>query len=353
MANFKAHVTFSTLTGIAYGGGLCFLGVPFPTGAIAGGACAMAGMLPDIDSKSSRSLQECLYLAAGLAAILVLNRLREFPINNELVVLVGAIVFLFVRYVVGWFVRHFTVHRGMMHSIPTALIAGEITFLLSSGTPGFRIIKAAGLTLGFLSHLVLDEIYSINAKELRLKKSFGTALKLFSPSAPQQTLLTYGLLGLFLFLACNEPRWTESLRLKTEQFAEFGKDALQKYSDTTYGGGNSRIEALDQALAKIWKSGGSSWVFGKQNDPGIREEQNVSEDGFEIIPQYSQPQPLQKVGAQAYRAAAAPFEIAESAPYAAENHGPPAASETAPDASRRPTSRLTAFPAPPVPLPGR
>ena len=40
------------------------------------------------------------------------------------------------------------------------------------------------MTLGYLSHLVLDEIWSVEwTHGLHLKKSFGTALKLFGEGA--------------------------------------------------------------------------------------------------------------------------------------------------------------------------
>ncbi len=35
------------------------------------------------------------------------------------------------------------------------------------------------VTIGYIVHLVLDEIYSVDLKNRKIKKSFGTALKLF------------------------------------------------------------------------------------------------------------------------------------------------------------------------------
>ena len=50
----------------------------------------------------------------------------------------------------------------MFHSLPAAVIFGEIAFLLASGDDWrLRAFKAGGVVIGFLSHLVLDEIYSI------------------------------------------------------------------------------------------------------------------------------------------------------------------------------------------------
>ena len=38
------------------------------------------------------------------------------------------------------------------------------------------------IALGFIVHLILDEVYSVDLFNSRMKKSFGTALKLFSHS---------------------------------------------------------------------------------------------------------------------------------------------------------------------------
>ena len=70
----------------------------------------------------------------------------------------------------------------MWHSIPAALIAGLATFLVClSPDLSVRIFKAWAVVIGFVSHLILDEIYAVDwaGRSIRIKKSFGTALKLF------------------------------------------------------------------------------------------------------------------------------------------------------------------------------
>jgi hypothetical protein len=59
------------------------------------------------------------------------------------------------------------------------------------------LVLAGGVFLGFLSHLLLDEVYSVNLKGIvpRLKNSSGTALKLSSDSK-LATLATWSLLAL-------------------------------------------------------------------------------------------------------------------------------------------------------------
>jgi hypothetical protein len=90
----------------------------------------------------------------------------------------------------------------MFHSVPAAAIAAEIAFLAHDcPEPYGRPMLAGGVLLGFLSHLVLDELYSVNADGLgiRLNKASGSALKLFSRSAPA-TLATWLLLGSLSYL---------------------------------------------------------------------------------------------------------------------------------------------------------
>jgi membrane-bound metal-dependent hydrolase YbcI (DUF457 family) len=69
----------------------------------------------------------------------------------------------------------------MFHSIPAMGIAFLATFLLSQGDDATRVFKASALALGFFSHLLLDEIWAVQWTWTgpRLKKSFGTAIKLF------------------------------------------------------------------------------------------------------------------------------------------------------------------------------
>jgi len=234
MADFKTHVSFSTAAGVVYGSGIWLLDVPAPTCAIAGGICAIAGMFPDIDSKTSRALQETLYLLAGLVCILVSFRLREFNLNGDLVLFIGAAVFLLTKFVVGAIVAHTTVHRGMVHSIPSALIAGALLYLLTSGPDGYRAIKAIGLMIGFMSHLILDEVYSVDVRGIRMKKSFGTALKFTSPGKPARTAFVYALLVGFGCILVYEETWNRKFTGETERWTSEGIKALQRYSQVTY-----------------------------------------------------------------------------------------------------------------------
>jgi hypothetical protein len=197
MAGFKTHITVSSLLGVAYGGTAHFMyGVPLPTCALAAGLCGVSGMLPDIDSDSSTPQRESLAFASAVVPMMLLHRFQHWGMSPEGIVLAGAAVYALIRFGAAALLRLYTVHRGMFHSLPAAIVFGELAFLLASGDDvRLRIFKAAAVSIGYLSHLLLDEIYSVEwSHGLRLKSSFGTALKLFGQGV-------WGNLSVYLKLA--------------------------------------------------------------------------------------------------------------------------------------------------------
>jgi hypothetical protein len=183
MAGFKTHITVSNLLGVGYGGAAFFLyDVPWPTCLLAGGLCGISGMLPDIDSDSGTPLRESMAFAAAVVPLMLLHRFQQAGMSHELMILSGAAVYLLIRFGCSALLKRYTVHRGMFHSLPAAAVFGGIAFLLASGDDvRLRAYKAGAVVIGYLSHLILDEIYSIewHHGRPRLKSSFGTAFKLF------------------------------------------------------------------------------------------------------------------------------------------------------------------------------
>ena len=45
------------------------------------------------------------------------------------------------------------------------------------------MVMATAVILGFLSHLLLDEMFSVDLRGTRIKRSFGTAMKFWAPVA--------------------------------------------------------------------------------------------------------------------------------------------------------------------------
>lgn len=212
MADFRTHVTTSTVLGVAYGTAGYLYGLPLPSSILAGGLCGVAGMLPDLDSGPGKPLRESLAFAAAVVSTMLVDRFQKFGLSLESIVLAGVAVYFAIRFGLAQLLARYTVHRGMFHSLPAALIFGEIAFLLVFGDVPVRCLKAGGVVLGYLSHLVLDEIYSVNISGVRIKvkKSFGSALKIFGPK-PWPNVSAFGKLGLLTLLVFAEPGWMEGV----------------------------------------------------------------------------------------------------------------------------------------------
>ncbi len=204
MAGFRTHITVSSLLGIGYAAAAVRpLGFPPEAAFLAAGVTAVGGMLPDLDSDSGVPVREMSGLAAAVVPLLLLPRLAASGMSQEGMLAAVGLLYLLIRYGAGWLFRRVTVHRGMFHSIPCMLIFGLLVYLeYHSPDVRIRLLLAGGVMLGFLSHLVLDELYSVdfNGVRLRLNKFAGSAVKLVSPSWIG-TSVCYGILGGLLFLA--------------------------------------------------------------------------------------------------------------------------------------------------------
>jgi hypothetical protein len=220
MAGFKTHITVSSVLGVGYGvAAYSYFHLPPSTCLLAAGLCGVSGMLPDLDSGPGRPLHESCTFAAAAVPMMLIDRFEAWGMNHEMIVLAGAAIYFLIRFGLPELLKRLTEHRGMFHSIPTALIFGELAFLLASGVDvNLRLFKAGGVVLGFLSHLILDEIWSVEffSRHPGLKKSFGTAFKLFG-KAWWPNLFTFTLLGLITFVTFNEPMW---LRLYCQQLPD-------------------------------------------------------------------------------------------------------------------------------------
>lgn len=240
MAGFKTHITVSTLFGVGYGAGAyAMFGMPGPSCILAAGLCGVSGMLPDVDSDPGRPLRESLAFGAAVVATTAVERFRQFGLAPEMLILGAAAVYLLVRFGLGWFLQHYTVHRGMFHSLPAAVVFGEVAFLLFTGEVRLRCYLAGAVVIGYVSHLILDELYSVHYVRGRMafKKSFGTALKIIGPKL-WPNVSVYAKLAILTFLALKEPGWTEKIyqqRLEPtaqEWAAEF-EEFMNSYDEQT------------------------------------------------------------------------------------------------------------------------
>ena len=67
-------------------------------------------------------------------------------------------------------------------------------------------LAAAFMFVGYMTHLILDEIYSVDVLNERIKSSFGSALKLFDSHAPiASAAMAAVVVGLFLVTPPADP----------------------------------------------------------------------------------------------------------------------------------------------------
>jgi hypothetical protein len=233
VADFKSHITGSTIVGVGYGyWGVAFQSMSMESGILAGGLCAVSGMLPDLDSDSGIPLRETSMFAAAVVPMLMIDRFRDLGLTHEAMALAAMLIYMAIRFVGVEFFKRYTVHRGMWHSIPAALSVGLLAYLvMPCPSESVRIYKSSAVVLGFLVHLTMDEIWSIDMRRgFRLKKSFGTALKFFGNS-PLANATTYGKLALLAYLAVGDHDIHDRIRARTR----FDRPYIARPQDPTSG----------------------------------------------------------------------------------------------------------------------
>jgi membrane-bound metal-dependent hydrolase YbcI (DUF457 family) len=227
---FRVHITGSSIVGAGYGVAAWFVGDMHPmTCGLGAGLCAVAGMLPDLDSGPGIPLRESVAFAAAVVPMMMIHRFHQMGLPLEAMILAGAIIYLAIRFGMSWLLKSYSHHRGMFHSLPAAAIAGQTTFLaFGAEDPLRRYFVSSAVVLGFLTHLVLDEIWSVKMGWFgpKVKKSFGTALKFHGP-VMWPNLLTYALALILGALAAGDAAWTERMSTVRQQMEQAARNVQQ------------------------------------------------------------------------------------------------------------------------------
>lgn len=183
MANFTTHIAIGTVVSGALATLTLAADVVAPQNLVAVTlAGALGSVLPDIDLKDSRPSRAMFAGLAIFASFAVLfNAATHYSIAELWLLWLGTL--LLVRYGLHTIFHRMAVHRGIWHSILAAVfcaVATAIVFRHLLGKPeGVSWLAAAFMFVGYITHLTLDEIYSVDVMDTRIKSSFGTALKLF------------------------------------------------------------------------------------------------------------------------------------------------------------------------------
>jgi membrane-bound metal-dependent hydrolase YbcI (DUF457 family) len=209
MPGYTTHLLVSSVTGIACCA-ISYYGLhiePFP--ALAQIPLAIcAGLAPDMDAEASIPTRQFFNTIAILLGLLLLcTYFKRYLHNLPMVFLMFFAVYFLITMICYDLFTRFTSHRGIFHSIPAALVAGEVSMVLFHfGSQKSQLALGLTATVGYLMHLIADDFHSKlfphSRKSFHKKHHVKTTLKWHSHST-LATLACYLLLvalGGWLFL---------------------------------------------------------------------------------------------------------------------------------------------------------
>lgn len=207
MAGYKTHLSVGAVVGLA------FAVLTIVWGWIAGLVQTaiifvitfVGAFLPDMDSESGKPVKVIFtsyaLIASGMTLFFLVDSSEE---ELLLLLLLPLLVFAIVRFIMPLVFNKLTTHRGMFHSMPAALVAFAIVYFgagIFDCTIKARFAFAMAAFVGYVSHLLLDEVFStqILSGEFKPKKSLGTAMKFFSKDK-LDNIIAYSILLLSVFV---------------------------------------------------------------------------------------------------------------------------------------------------------
>ncbi|MFT5722836.1 MAG: hypothetical protein ACI9W6_003172 [Motiliproteus sp.] len=190
MANFNTHFNIATASTGAASAALLSAGhADINTALWLWFLGTIGGLLPDIDSDNSTSLNIIFNIFSIVILLMVLRYItgehfREISFTELLAIPLG--VYGIIKWLIRPLFEKVTVHRGSCHSLLFLILCGLLTTQLTWIFNSEHATKSAIIALlsggfvlfGGLIHLILDELYSVDLSNIRIKRSFGTALKI-------------------------------------------------------------------------------------------------------------------------------------------------------------------------------
>ncbi len=223
MANFKTHLNVAVLVSGVTATTVASIGlVEVHQTPVLFALGVLGGLLPDIDADNSTPVR----LAFGLLGLIgaftaVFYALAHYRLSiGELCLLAGG-AFALVRYVIFELFLRLTEHRGVFHSLLAVVfftcLTTSLSYHLTAASPTLAWLHGLAVALGYATHLVLDELFSVDLLGGRLKRSFGTALKPFGSDL--KATLVMGLLTALLGTTLPNPEILSQL-LSRERLVE-------------------------------------------------------------------------------------------------------------------------------------
>ncbi|KAF7767551.1 hypothetical protein PCIT_a4506 [Pseudoalteromonas citrea] len=205
MANFSTHLKASVVTSAALSTIILAVNL-VPILQVCGLFIigSLAGLVPDLDSDRSKSLNTLFSIfTLAVSAIVVLS--FDFDSLTEIWAIL-LLIYGFIHFLIKPIFEHFTVHRGSFHSISAVVLVVLTTLNLTiwlDFSITLAVLSAIYVLVGCLTHLILDECYSVDINNREIKASFGSALKLFDTRYIIATLFQFTFIGLNIYWMSN------------------------------------------------------------------------------------------------------------------------------------------------------
>ncbi len=192
MANYATHIAAGTVVSGALATLTLAADVVAPENLVAVTLAGVVGsVLPDIDLQNSRA-SRIFFSTMGVFisfCVLFANAMK-FSIAELWILWLGTLIF--VRYILHEIFHRVSVHRGVWHSLLAGAFCAVATAAVFAHVfdrhEGVAWLAAGFMFIGYIVHLVLDEIYSVDVLDRRLKASFGTALKFYDSRYPYHSM---------------------------------------------------------------------------------------------------------------------------------------------------------------------
>ena len=225
MANFNTHLNVAALlTGISSASLVAAGHVELNTAIWLWFLGTIGGLLPDIDSDNSTSLDTIFNIFAFTVIIFIMRYISgdEFKNLSFLeVIAIPAVTYAFMKYGLRAVFERLTVHRGSCHSLIFLILSGLMTTLIISNVDNIHAddadiiawLSGGFIFLGGLIHLILDEAYSVDLRNIKIKRSFGTALKIADFDS---LLLTFSMIAAIALLWLFTPEVESTIEMLSD-----------------------------------------------------------------------------------------------------------------------------------------
>ena len=203
MANFATHLNVAAFVSGVAAVSVSYTNLSTPKDAfIYFFAGIIGGILPDIDHDNSTPIKILQFFLSNLVAFLAIFKyIGKYPMLNIFFIWMGSYTLMSFLFFIF---KKLTKHRGIIHSIPAAFFFFFLVSLISYQYFNLNILKSYLIGLfvfiGYITHLILDEVYSVDISGRRIKKSFGSAFKFYSDNKKATFLMYFLIILIFIFL---------------------------------------------------------------------------------------------------------------------------------------------------------